>query len=222
VGVPHRGSLTTRSRPGRILVVTAVPAEARAVVGDGSSYDVVTAGVGPSAAAAATARALSTADYTAAWSLGVGGGFAGRCAPGQVAVGTAAVAADLGAESPEGFLSLETLGFGSVRHVADASMARPLADAGLEVVTGEVLTVSTATGTDERAADLLARHPAAVAEAMEGFGVATAAAAVGVPFAEVRAVSNLIGRRDRSGWDLDGALGVLRRVTAVLLGGSHS
>jgi futalosine hydrolase len=222
VGVPHRGSLSTGPRTGRILVVTAVPAESQALVGDRSSYDVITAGVGPSAAAAATARALSTGDYTAAWSLGVGGGFAGRCGSGQVAVATAAVAADLGADSPEGFLSLETLGFGPVRHAADASIAGLLADAGLDVVTGEVLTVSTTTGTDERAADLLARHPAAVAEAMEGFGVATAAAAVGVPFAEVRTVSNLVGRRDRSGWDLEGALGVLRRVSAVLLGGSHT
>ena len=32
---------------------------------------------------------------------------------------------------------------------------------------------------------------------MEGFGVATAAALAGVPFAELRTISNAIGPRDR-------------------------
>jgi nucleoside phosphorylase len=50
--------------------------------------------------------------------------------------------------------------------------------------TGTVLTVSTVTGTAARAAELRARHPRALAEAMEGFGVAEAAAAHGVPVLE--------------------------------------
>ena len=42
-------------------------------------------------------------------------------------------------------------------------------------ITGEVLTVATVTGTAERAAALEAAHRMAVAEAMEGSGVACAA-----------------------------------------------
>lgn len=180
----------------------------------------ISGGVGPAAAAAATARALAAQPYTAVWSLGIGGGFAGRCASGDVVVATATVAADLGADSPDGFLDLDALGLGPVRLAADVTLADRLRAAGLPVVTGEVLTVSTVTGTDERAADLLARHPAAVAEAMEGFGVATAAAAAGVAFAEVRTVSNPVGHRDRAGWDLAGALALLTRAATALQGES--
>jgi futalosine hydrolase len=51
---------------------------------------------------------------------------------------------------------------------------------------------------------------------MEGFGVASAAARVGVPFAEVRAVSNVVGPRDRTAWRIADALAALERVGAAL------
>jgi futalosine hydrolase len=72
-----------------------------------------------------------------------------------------------------------------------------------------VLTVSTVTGTADRAGQLTARHPGAVAEAMEGFGVAEAAAAAGVPVVEIRAVSNAVGPRDRAAWRIGEALAAL-------------
>ena len=65
------------------------------------------------------------------------------------------------------------------------------------------------TGTAARAAELAARHPGAVAEAMEGFGVAEAAAAHGLPVLEIRAVSNAVGPRDRAAWRIGEALAAL-------------
>jgi futalosine hydrolase len=90
-----------------------------------------------------------------------------------------------------------------------------LASAHLPVTVGPVLTVSTVTGTEGRAADLAGRWRP-VAEAMEGFGVATAARAQGRPIVEVRAVCNPVGRRDRSAWDLPRALGALGDAAAAL------
>ena len=89
---------------------------------------------------------------------------------------SAIVAADLGAETPDGFVPVTDLGFGRERSPAAARRwygpwPRPPARC-----TGTVLTVSTVTGSAERAADLRTAHPRAVAEAMEGFGVAEAAA----------------------------------------------
>jgi len=72
-----------------------------------------------------------------------------------------------------------------------------------------VLTVSTVTGTAARADDLRQRHPHALAEAMEGFGVASAAAQAGIAFAELRTVSNPIGPRDRAAWRIEDALAAL-------------
>src|SRR5262249_45354759 len=88
-------------------------------------------------------------------------------------------------------------------------------------VHGAVLSVSTVTGTASRAADLAARHPDAVAEGMEGWGVATAADLFGVPFAELRTVSNLVGPRDRAAWRIREAFGGVRGAggAPVRLGG---
>ena len=51
---------------------------------------------------------------------------------------------------------------------------------------------------------------------MEGFGVATACALAGVPFAEVRAISNAVGPRDRGAWRIGEALAALAPVGEFL------
>jgi futalosine hydrolase len=84
-------------------------------------------------------------------------------------------------------------------------------------VVGEVVTVATVTGTAERAASLAAAHPAAVAEAMEGYGVACAAAGAGVAFAELRTISNPVGPRDRTAWRIAEALAALTTAAGKAL-----
>jgi futalosine hydrolase len=227
----------------RVLLVTAVPAELDAVArglapahpdspaaGAATSgppgprrvgpYDLLSVGVGPGASAAATATALARdASYGLAVCLGIGGGFAGVAEePGTLVVADEIVAADLGAESPKspgGFLPLDELGFGTARHRPPAGLARDLA-AALDAVLGPVLTVSTATGSAASAAALAARHPGAAAEGMEGFGVAAACAAHGVPVLEIRAVSNPVGPRDRAAWQIPRALAALERAAETL------
>lgn len=204
----------------RLLVVTAVEAERDAVLAglDGSgTVDVHAVGVGPAAAAAGTAWLLARAPgYSAVLSAGIGGGFADRIDLGGVALATASVAADLGAESPDGFLPLDELGFGTVRYQSDPALVAALRAALPGAVTGAVLTVSTVTGSAHRAAALAARHPDAVAEGMEGYGVAAAAARAGTGFAELRAVSNPVGPRDRSAWRIPQALAALTSAAAAL------
>lgn len=237
----------------RILIVTAVAAEADSVAGglasglarpavelpvpgglvlrryeDGDgprAVDVLVGGVGPAAVAAATGAALTRAalagdPYRLVVSAGIAGGFPGRAPLGSLVVADAIVAADLGADTPDGYLPVDELGFGrSVHPVPDTltgPVATALAAAGLPHTTGAVLTVSTVTGTAARADELAARHPAAAAEAMEGFGVAEAAAAHGTAVLELRAVSNAVGPRDRAAWRIGDALATLRRAAAVL------
>ena len=227
--------------PPRLLVVTAVAPEAAAVLRGVEAalpqagptevrlpggyllqrrgpVDVLAAGVGPAAAAAGTATALATADYALAVSAGIAGGFAPAAPLGCAVVAEAIVAADLGAQTPDGFATVTDLGFGRVCHrTAHAEpVARRLRDAGLPTALGPVLTVSTVTGSAERAAELTARHPGAVGEAMEGFGVAEAAAAHGTPVLELRAVSNAVGPRDRAAWRIGEAFATLERIFAAL------
>lgn len=200
--------------PLRVLVATAVPAERDAVAGRLPPYaDAVAVGVGPAAAAAHTAAALARAPYDLVISAGIGGGFPPDAPIGSLVFADEITVADLGAETPDGFLPVTELGFGAVTHRPPGSLVRDLAAAcggtGATVLTGTVLTVSTVTGSAERAAELRRRHPRALAEAMEGFGVAEAAAAYALPVLEIRAVSNAVGPRDRAAWRIGEALGAL-------------
>ncbi|MFE0101725.1 futalosine hydrolase [Streptomyces sp. NPDC059009] len=202
----------------RVLIATAVPAERDAVArafttAPAGAFDVLAVGVGPAAAAAGTATALARADvpYDLVVSAGIGGGFAPDAPVGSLVVADAITVADLGAESPDspgGFLPVTELGFGAVTHGPPLSLVRDVA-AATGAATGTVLTVSTVTGTAARAEALRARHPGALAEAMEGFGVAEAAAAHGLPVLEIRAVSNPVGPRDRAAWRIGDALAAL-------------
>jgi futalosine hydrolase len=182
-----------------LLVVTAVDAERDALLAglsepagrgqftaNSPQATVVTVGVGPAAAAAGTARLLARAAatghrYRAVISAGIGGGFATRAGVGAIALATRSVAADLGADSPAGFLSLDELGFGTVRYEVHTALLVALRYALPEAVAGPVLTVSTGTGTSAGTTEITRRYPDAVAEAMEGFGIAVAAAGAGVP-----------------------------------------
>ncbi|MGW7096150.1 futalosine hydrolase [Streptomyces sp. NPDC054874] len=211
----------------RVLVVTAVPVERDAVTrafggtpetvalpgGElhrAGAFDVLAGGAGPAAAAAATAFALpsASAPYGLVVSAGIGGAFTPLTPLGSLVVASDIVAADLGADTPDGFLPVTALGFGRDRFTAPPTLVREVA-AAAGATAGPVLTVSTVTGTAERAGALLAAHPGALAEAMEGFGVAEAAARAGVPVMELRAVSNAVGPRDRDAWRIGDALAAL-------------
>ncbi|MDO7787350.1 futalosine hydrolase [Desulforamulus aquiferis] len=208
----------------RILIMTAVPAERDAVLrglGGETGFDVLAAGVGPVAAAVQTAKALARAKYSLVISAGIGGGFPGKAEVGSLVVASEIIAADLGAETQEGFCSLEQLGFGSSRVPVDEDLLNlvyeTLLGSKLPVNTGPVLTISTVTGTAEKARELAGRVPGAAAEAMEGYGVALAAQDSGVEVLELRAISNLVGPRDRSAWRIKEALEALEAATSILV-----
>jgi len=192
--------------------VCAVEAERAALAAAGVRAHVLVGGVGPAASAAATAAALPGADLVL--SAGIGGGFS-PLAPGAIAVASSIVFADLGAETAEGFVPVSALGFGEERYEVNASLAADLA-ARTGGRVGTIVTVATVTGTATTASQLQARFPDAVAEGMEGAGVAAAARVHGLPFAEVRAISNLVGPRDRDAWEIPRALAALGAAVAAV------
>lgn len=207
----------------RVLVITAVSAERDAVLRglhNDTRFDVMAAGVGAVVAAITTAKALAASEYSLVISAGIGGGFPCRAEVGSLVVANEIVVADLGAETPEGFCSLDELGYGFTHLQIDASLVdrvtRGLLMAKLPVNIGPVLSVSTITGTTARSVDLTTRVPGATAEAMEGFGVGCAAQDYGVPVLEIRAISNMVGPRERSKWRINEALDVLEAACSVL------
>ncbi|WP_410769065.1 futalosine hydrolase [Fontibacillus sp. BL9] len=221
-----------RSAYARVLIMTAVDAEREAVLrglGRAASMagavkapaiDVRLAGVGPALAAASTASELAGGAYDLVVSAGIGGGFEGRAPVGSLVVASEIVAADLGAETPDGFASVDELGFGSAAVPVAGRLASgwtaALQAAGLTACHGPVLTLSTVTGTAATAELLAERIPGAAAEAMEGFGVAAAAHRLGIPVLEIRAISNKIGPRQRELWKIGEALQALEKACSLL------
>lgn len=215
----------TDARCNRVLIVTSVSAERDAVLRglDGDDrFTVVIGGVGTASAAIATSKALSadTPPYDLVVSAGIAGGFAARAAVGSVVVASEIIAADLGAETPDGFMSVDELGFGATRIAVAPQLAARLTAAlqaaGLVACSGPILTLSTVTGTAATAAQLEARIPGAAAEAMEGYGVALAAQDNAVAVLEVRAISNAVGPRDRAAWRIPDALVALQSASAIM------
>jgi futalosine hydrolase len=229
-----------------ILVVSAVEAERDAVVrnlgptspvelGGMEGLSVETpagalhafhAGVGPVAAAVTTATLLAVGPaYDLVVNAGIAGGFRGRAEIADVVLADRVIAADEGVVTDDGFLTLRDLGLPGNRgyKVADIGMQARLEEGTFRLRVGDVLTLSCMTGTLARAEELAARHPHAVAEAMEGHGVleavqrSVARTGRATLFAEIRAISNVIGRRDRTTWDVPSALDSLAEAIALLV-----
>jgi len=218
-----------------VLLVVAAPLEARAIieaagssVSDAVSWeprplsarlDLVVAGVGKAAAAAATARVIDPGRHALALSIGVAGALPGSGLElADALASTRSVFADEGLAGPSGFTPIDTLGFAPFPDGTAGADAHPAALEALGALTGAtgpVATVSTISGTDDLARAVAERTDAR-AEAMEGAAVALAAARLSVPFAEVRVISNTTGDRERQRWDLPAALARLGSLAAEL------
>ncbi|MFP3390939.1 futalosine hydrolase [Brevibacillus sp. SIMBA_040] len=215
--------METDQQKRRVLVVTSVEAERDAVLRglqDDNRFTLLVGGVGPACAAASTASMLATNEYDLVICAGICGGFSGRAEVGSLVVASEIICADLGAETADGFCDVDELGFGSARVAVDKELATQVTEAiaskSLPVKMGQVLTLSTVTGTAETAAALAKRMPDAAGEAMEGYGVAIAAQQRSLPILEIRAVSNAIGPRDKSAWRIKDALIALEKASTVL------
>ena len=181
------------------LLAAAVEAEREALQRHAHGLTVIVTGAGPAAAAAGTALVLAAAPYDLVVSAG-----SAAASPARAARLAGRVLADRrsgpGRRLPRGLHPRRRSSASAPRVDAAGRRSGPRGHAALATLAagaGPVLTVTTATGTAGRAAELLARHPGRPAEAMEGFGVAEAADQYGLPVLEIRAVSNAIGPRDR-------------------------
>jgi len=172
--------------------------------------------------------------------FGIAGAYpASGLSVGDVVVATEEVYGDTGASTPDGWLSTECFGIPLLEVAGRPSWNRFILDratagraarrlrwrepgsgdslVGLaHVEAGPCITVSCVTGTSEQA-DELWRRWGALAESMEGAAAAQVCLLYGVPLLQVRAISNLVGDRDREAWDVPGAAARAARAAAHLL-----
>jgi futalosine hydrolase len=222
----------------RILLVAAVAAELAPVIPNlgppsstasrtthyahrGRDVDVLFTGVGMVAAAAWCSRALSERRYDLALNVGVCGSFDPAFEPGTVVHVVKDRIAELGAEDGDRFLSLADLGlldhdpqaYAREELVNPAPPRLPALD-GLPAVAG--ITVNTVHG-DERSILTAVQRFRPQVETMEGAAFMYACLIHDTPFAQVRAVSNVVERRNRAAWQMPLAIDRLGTVTLSLL-----
>jgi futalosine hydrolase len=190
-----------------LLVCFATPVEgerlvrglggARGRVG-GREVALLRTGVGPVNAAHAVTLFLARERAEAVVCCGVGGAYPGTLDLLDVACAETETYADLGADSPEGFLDMAKLNFPVIEREPPLFNRLPL---GVFPISRRLdfATRTTCTGTDAAAREIAARTGAAI-ESMEGAAVVHACLRMGVPVGEVRAISNIVGNRDRAVW----------------------
>lgn len=199
----------------RILIVAATEQEVPGL-GGGSPHpragthqvDLLVTGVGMVATAARTARALAQSTYDLAFNFGVCGSFDPSLTPGCVVHVVADRIAELGAEDGDAFLTLDEIGLPGGTAIVNADAPANAALGALPRVSG--ITVNTVHG-NARSIDAAVRRFAPQVETMEGAAFMYACQISGVPFAQVRAVSNVVETRNREAWNLGGAIANLQR-----------
>jgi futalosine hydrolase len=179
----------------------------------GREIDVLVSGVGMVATAVWTSRALTGARYDVALNLGVCGAFDRSLTPGAVVHVVTDRIAELGAEDGDAIVSLHELKlvddneppFTGGRLV---NAAPPTSSPLGALRTVDAITVNTVHGNDRSIAAVEARFRPQV-ESMEGAAFMYACLVHGVAFAQVRAVSNIVERRNRAAWKLSEAVTAL-------------
>jgi len=178
----------------------------------GRSIARIQTGVGTVNAAYSLTRFLTVNEVGLVLVCGVGGAYPGSSLEtGIVVCAESETYGDLGADSPEGFLDMRSLGFPVIE---GAGGSEPLYNRlPLDVFPVErrapFVTCATCTGTDAVARSLALRTGGAV-ESMEGAAIVHVARLMNVKVAEVRGISNAVGNRDRAQWRLHEAAAAAR------------
>jgi futalosine hydrolase len=209
---PARADRTLESTL-RILIVTATELEVAPFAPALRTHprheiEVLVTGVGMVATAAQCARALARSRFDLALNVGVCGSFDPALPPATVVHVVRDRLAELGAEDGDAFLTLQDLHLGTDEVVNEQPPGNATL-ATLPAVSG--ITVNTVHGCDRTIGEIR-RRLAPQVESMEGAAFMYASRLSGVAFAQVRAVSNVVERRNREAWRMQEAIAALGAV----------
>ena len=166
--------------------------------------------------AAGLALALHTLNPDRVIQFGIGGAFReSGLHIGQVAVATQETHMDTGVGLEDTWQDMRTVGFSLLGGYYNTLPVDRELTAEVSSVTGALShpfgTSETITGSESHATTLHKRFGVAV-ESMEGAAAAQVCAAFGVPFAELRGISNIVGERDKTKWDIRSAVEAVNRA----------
>jgi len=189
--------------------------------GQDVSIHVCITGVGLMATAFSLASLMALHTYDLALQAGIGGAFDSNLPLGSLVTVASEQLGDLGAEDHDEYLDIFSLGFLDKNGfpfregVLPATEPAPFATEGLPRVSSlSINTVSGNAGTIERRQ----RHFGCAIESMEGAAFHYACLRHGIPFLQIRAISNYVTPRDRSKWQIRAAIDALNDWLIALAG----
>ena len=193
-------------------------------------------GMGKVNAAHTATLMLSRFDPEALVLFGIGGAYPSSGAGiGDLAIAQEEIAGDEGVLTREGFKDASYIGIPLLKtatseiyttypaseplvHRSFQSLAAHRKSDQGKIHVGSFVTLSTCTGTTVRATELEERYHG-LCENMEGAAVAQVAALHGVPWLEVRGISNIVEDRDLKKWDIPKAAGAAQQAVQQILEG---
>ena len=174
--------------------------------------DICITGVGLMPATFSFTKALLAKSYDFVLQAGIGGCFDQTVPLGSVVAIGAEMPGDLGAEDHDKFIDIFDLGFIGTDEApfTNARLVNPM-DAlpfELDIPVMDGLTVHTVSGSEATIARRYSQYPATI-ESMEGAALHYVCLQMGVPFLQIRSISNYVTPRDRPSWQIGKAVGAL-------------
>lgn len=164
--------------------------------------------------------------------FGIGGAYPSSGANvGDVVIANEEIAGDEGVMTNDGFKDTRCIGIPLVKTASETiynsyPATKELLDLAVRTLTGTgegnrlqvgpFVTLSTCTGTTGRARELEERYHG-ICENMEGAAVAQIAMLHGIPWLEVRGISNIVEDRDLSKWNFPRAAHVAQRAVVNIV-----
>lgn len=190
---------------------------------EGERADCLITGVGQMQCGIRLAGALAARRYGLAIQAGLAGSFSPSIPKREVVVVSEEALPDLGAEDREGFLDLFDMGLLNPNHAPFSGGRLMAPDVTLRSLDGLVRARSVTVNrvlSSAASIEWVRRRFAPEVVNMEGAAFFYACSLYGVPCVSIRAISDMVGPRDKSSWDIPGAVaslnGALQPVFAEL------
>ncbi len=219
-GILRRLKRTNTSRRGHFVINTGVL--------EGKKVVVVVGGPGKANASSATVLAILQYDVRKVINLGVGGAFSSSgLRVGELALCTEDIYAEEGTITKRGFKDLRSIGLELIPQRAvynRIAFSAPLLKkaefalkrASMAFEKGRFITVSTVTGSTDRAEELTRRFKP-ICESMEGAAVGQMAISFGIPALQIRGISNIVEDRNRRRWKIREAAAVCQDAVVEIV-----
>lgn len=182
--------------------------------------DLLVTGVGGVQCAAHVARVLARDQYELVVQAGIAGSFSPQIPIRSVVRVVSEVCADLGAEDNGGFLHLSDMGFLEPDQFPFSNGVLPASEIELTALATvsnvRSVTVNRVLSEAHSISWIKQRFDPHVVN-MEGAALFYAALVAGVPFLSLRAISDMVGPRDTSTWEIPGAIQALDAVLEGVL-----